>query len=366
MYEAITFEILLTRMINRAIDWAVAHNTVIDTREGSLIYSALAPAAAELKQADIELDNVLDESFADTQSRAFLIREAAERGVHVMLATKAIRRGEFNMDVPIGSRFSLNLLNYIVIERISLGVFKLECETPGNVGNLESGRLIPITFISGLTSAMLTDVLTPGEDDETTEHLRRRYFDSIDAQEFGGNIADYRTKVGNLPGVGGVKVYPVWAGGGTVKVVFTTSLYQPPLPALIADVQEAIDPLAFPGVGLGLAPIGHVVTVQGVTAKIINMQFSLVFQPGYTWAIIQTDAQEAIDQYLLELAEAWDTVDWQHDPTATLVVRVSQVETRLLDVQGVLDISGTLLNGLTSNIILDVNAVPVRGTITNV
>ena len=40
-------------------------------------------------------------------------------------------------------------------------------------------------------------------------------FDSMDAQSFGGNVADYKERVNAMNGVGGVKVYPVWNGGGT-------------------------------------------------------------------------------------------------------------------------------------------------------
>ena len=35
---------------------------------------------------------------------------------------------------------------------------------------------------------------------------------------FGGNIAQYRQWAKEIPGIGGVQVYPVWAGGGTVKL----------------------------------------------------------------------------------------------------------------------------------------------------
>ncbi|MEG1428042.1 MAG: phage tail protein, partial [Oscillospiraceae bacterium] len=120
MYENVTREVLLKRMLARIPDR-------FDKREGSVIYDALAPAAGELQMLYLELDRVLRESFADTQSRDFLILRGAERGVVPRAASAAIRKGRFNKDVPLGTRFSRNSLTYAVFERMEPGVFKLAC-----------------------------------------------------------------------------------------------------------------------------------------------------------------------------------------------------------------------------------------------
>lgn len=355
MYENVTYEILLERMLDRVL----AQNPNIDTREGSIIYNALAPAAVELQNMYIQLDTILNESFADTQTRDYLIKRCAERGVNVEEATKAIRKGEFNIDVAIGSRFSLNTLNYIVTEKISTGVFKLQCETAGYVGNVESGNLIPIDYIEGLQTAILTDVLVPGEDEEDTEHLRQRYFDSLDSQAFGGNITDYRDKTNALDGVGGVKVYPVWNGGGTVKLVIIDSTYGKPSATLVNNVQTAIDPTLNQGSGAGIAPIGHVVTVVGCGESTVDIQTNITFQEGWDWAALEPYVLESIDDYFNELSSTWASLD-------NIVVRISQIETRLLDLTGVLDIENTTLNGLAQNFIVPADNIPIRGAVTNV
>ncbi len=355
MYENVTYEILLERMLDRVL----AQNPNIDTREGSIIYNALAPAAVELQNMYIQLDTILNESFADTQTRDYLIKRCAERGVNVEEATKAIRKGEFNIDVAIGSRFSLNILNYIVTEKISTGVFKLQCETAGYAGNVESGNLIPIDYIEGLQTAVLTDVLVPGEDEEDTEHLRQRYFDSLDSQAFGGNITDYRDKTNALDGVGGVKVYPVWNGGGTVKLVIIDSTYGKPSATLVNNVQTAIDPTGNQGNGAGIAPIGHVVTVAGCGESTVDIQTNITFQEGWDWAALEPYVLESIDDYFNELSSTWASLD-------NIVVRISQIETRLLDLTGVLDIENTTLNGLAQNFIVPADNIPIRGAVTNV
>lgn len=44
-----------------------------------------------------------------------------------------------------------------------------------------------------------------------------------------------------------------------------------------------------------------------------------------------------------------------------IIVRISQIESRILDIEGVDDIEHTKLNELEENLTLDVNALAVRG-----
>ncbi len=71
MFEDQTFEAIMERMLNSI-------SADIDTREGSVIYNALAPAAAELAKSYIWLDTVLELVFSDTAQGEFLDRRAAE------------------------------------------------------------------------------------------------------------------------------------------------------------------------------------------------------------------------------------------------------------------------------------------------
>ncbi len=356
MYENMTYDFILQRMLNRVL----TYDPNIDTREGSIVYNALAPAAVELTNAYVQLGFILDATFADTAPRDYLIQRAAERGLSPYPATNAILQGEFNIDVPIGSRFSLvnEDSNYTVISKISIGIFRLQCETVGSVGNESLGRLIPIEYIEGLTSAYLTAVLTPGEDEEATEAFRQRYFDSLDAEAFGGNIKDYQDKTNALPGVGGVKVYPIWNGGGTVRLVIIASDYSVPTPDLIESVQTAIDPTQNSGEGVGIAPIGHVVTVEGVDSVAVNITIEITYQEGWTWEDIRPYAEEAVDKYFTELAATWASSD-------SLIVRISQIEIRFLDLPGVVDVANTTFNGAAQNLTLGADEIPVRGNMSD-
>lgn len=102
MFEDQTYESIMDRMLNRI-------SADIDTREGSVIYNALAPAAAELVKSYIWLDTVLELVFSDTAQGEFLDRRATEAGIERTAATKAVRAAEFTegITIPVGARFLL-------------------------------------------------------------------------------------------------------------------------------------------------------------------------------------------------------------------------------------------------------------------
>lgn len=347
MFDDMTFEYFLESMLERVPN-------SFDKREGSIIYNALAPAAAEMAELIILLSIFYDESYADTASYNYLVRKCKDRGILPNDATNAIVKGEFNIDVPIGSRFSLDNLNYVVTEKVSTGVFKLKCEDTGPIFNL--GKLIPVEYIEGLETAEITEILINGEYEEDEESLRKRYYDSLESEAFGGNISDYKEKVNKLQDIGGVKVYPVWNGGGTVKLVLINSSYDTPSLELINQTQEKIDPIQNQGKGLGVAPIGHIVTVVGVEKVSVNINTTITYQNGWNFEELKSTIEETIDDYFNELNKTWADKD-------NIIVRVSQVETRLLDLEGVLDIENTTINGNAANLTIDKDSIVTRGDI---
>lgn len=343
MYEDMTYEYIMEQMLDRVPD-------TMDKREGSVIYDALAPAAVELANMYIQLDTVLKLTFADTAVGEYLDRRCGERGITRQLATHAVVQGDFtpaSIDVT-GKRFNCDEYNYTVTAKTDTpGTYQLMCETPGSAANSVSGQLIPIEYINGLQTATITGVLIPGEDEETDNDLRSRYYDTLDSQAFGGNVTDYKNKVNAIDGVGAVKVTPVWNGGGTVKVTIIASDYSIPTDTLIQSVQKQMD---------AIAPIGHVVTVEGVTSTTVDISASITYQDGWNWDSAGAYITDAINAYFRELAEEWANLD-------ALIVRISQLETRILSCQGVLDISDTKLNGVASNLQLDSMSIPVKGSV---
>jgi len=107
---------------------------------------------------------------------------------------------------------------------------------------------------------------------------------------------------------------------------------------------------------MGLAPIGHTVTVVGVLENTVNIVTNITYQSGWNWNSAKSHILTAIDQYFKELGQAWDENE-------NLIVRISQLESKILACEGIVDIHGTTLNGSTSNLSLAADEIPVRGTV---
>lgn len=348
MYEDVTYEEIMTRMLDRVR----TTYPEVDTREGSLIYTAIAPCALELSIMYTELDRVLEEVFAESASLEYLEKRTAERGITQRLASNAIMQGNFDVVVPVGTRFSLGDLNYVVIDSENS---HLRCETAGTEPNNITGMLTPIDNVRGLNIAEITGCVIPGEDDEDVESLRSRYFSSLTTQSYGFNAQQYREVVNDMDGVGATRVIPVWNGGGTVKLVILDSKFASPSPTLVDTVQAAIDPLENQGVGMGLAPIGHTVTVVGAHETPINIECTFEYMDTHSWETVKDDVCKVLDSYFTNLSKNWET--------ESITVRITHINNALISVTGIEDVRGTKLNGSTNNVTLDVDCVPIRGTV---
>lgn len=358
MFEDKTFENLLSEKLKQVDD-------KYDKREGSIIYDALAPNSAEDAQVYIVLEWMFAQQHGETASRENLIKIAYDtRGIKPLEATYAKVKGVFNIAVDVGARFSIEDMTYVVTELIddAAHTYLLQCETIGTAGNKYLGSLIPINYIAGLTSAELTEVVVYARDEEDTEVFRQRWRDSFNSKTFGGNKADYREKIKGIEGVGGVKVDRATNAngekvGGYVRCTVISSNYDVPSAELIDSIQTIIDPEQNHGDGDGLAPIGAVVNIRAVTGVTIDVSATLTYDTDYSFAAVEKQIQAAIDGYFLELCKAWE-----NDKTG-LIVRIARVESAILDVQGVLDITDTTLNGGSENVILDAFSIPVRGEV---
>lgn len=404
MFEEFTFDALMDRMLTHVSD-------DLDKREGSIIYDALAPAALELAELYGVLEMTLNEAFADTASYYYLIKRAAERGLFPKEAAHARCKMVVTPEdsiITTGDRFNMESLNYTVKSAIDgePGAYVVECETEGMEGNQQLGELIPIETedeLNNLETAAITEILIPGEDEEDVESFRERYFASFETKAFGGNREDYKQRVNDIEGVGNCKVKRAWSNGyapsdmipaqevkdwfsgqseltvgkevyawmntvynaaseklltvgGTVHITVINAENKAPSDTLIKAVQNQLDPDDKTGEGMGAAPIGHVIKVNGVRNMTVDVGYEITYENGYTYADIIVPLSEAIDGYFEQLRGAWADLD-------NLIVRVSKLETIALSVKGVADILKTTINGAEQNLMLDQDCIPVRGEI---
>lgn len=342
MYEAVTYEVILQRMIDRVL----LQNPNIDTREGSIIYDALAPAAAELAQAYIALDASRNETFVKTSTGTYLDTRVNEFGLTRIAATKAVKKGVFNMDVPIGSRFSGDDFNYVVTEQISDGVYKIECETAGTIGNSYMGTLIPIEYIEGLTSAELTELLIPARDVETDDELIERFFKQLSEAPVDGNVTQYKKWAADYGPIGKAKVIPRWNGVNTVKVSILNNDSGAASADLIAVFQEYLDPNS-EGLGNGAAPIGSIVTVTTATELPINVSANVYIADGFTEVI---GIQDELTAWFKDIAYEKTNVNF-YEVAAVLLANAS-----------IERIQNLTINDGTIDIQIGNEEIPVLGT----
>lgn len=404
MFESKTYEALLASAMARV-------TAAVDKREGSMVMNGVAPSMAELAQLYIAADFVFQATYLLTAPREYLIKRASDRNMAPYPASAAVFRAVFNIEVPVGTRFSCEDLNFIVTGRLTDDTdtdtrlsHEVTCETVGAVANSYAGTLIPVEYVSGLTLAELVELIVPGDEEEETETFRQRVLDSFQSQAFGGNQADYIEKVRAIAGVGAVKVHAVWNGdispselipgdevtawyeaavgsleapvaawltaiytaaqsrkltvGGAVRLVIMASNNAVPSDTFLEEIQTAVDPVQNAGEGLGLAPIGHVVNVVGVEPETVDITLNLTYAAGWDWAAVHSYVVAVIDEYFAELAESWATADF-------LTVRISQIESRILSACSamVTDIGGTQINGVEANLVLGADSIPVRGAV---
>lgn len=365
--DRFTFEYLMEQSLSRV-------SPDVDTRQGSIIYDTLAVANYELAMKYMELKNILHAIFIQSTWGEYLDLRAAEQGLSRQSATQAIRLGQFTdsggepMDVPVGSIFSTIAptggLHYTVIEQIEKGSYQLECTEDGIVGNDYVGDLLPISNLNGLGSAVMSTLLVPGQNEETDDSLRGRFFAIVNERAFGGNVTQYKREVLEIDGVGAVQIYPVWNGGGTVKVSILSPEYDMVSQDFINSVQNILDP-RIEGLGLGIAPIGHQVTVGTATQRHIDVTLHLDFLQGNTTNQMRGVVVEAIEKYFNTLRRNWSSSD-DLNRYAVTVFR-SQIMAAVLAVEGVTNVSEVLFDALAVDVVLvqtgELQELPMLGEV---
>lgn len=353
MFEEKTFENILSDLLEYVSD----RNPDLDTREGSIIYTSLAPMALELETAYHEMDMILEETFLETASKEYLVKHGDQMGVPLNEATCGHFEGEFDVQLEVGTRFNLDKFNYNVIDLLEIvyetnedGSYKLDennekipkyyihelvCETEGAEPNTYGGDLTPITFVDNLSHAKLTSVIIYGEDEEETEAYRYRLQIHTKNPPIDGNVAQYNEWLNEYDGIGKYNVLPCWNGQNTVKLVVLNPENTKASDELVTQVQTYFDPPTstinddtslsdYPqgrGMGNGKAPIGAIVTVDTVSEVpvVIKCQLKLKDKNAST-----KEVQEAVDKYLKSIVLDKTTIGYM--PISAEIYKVDNVE----------------------------------------
>lgn len=342
----------------------------IDKRQGSIIYDALMPCAGELAQEYIEIQIFRDQTYLLDAVGKNLDRKGEDYTIPREKATQAERIGELIdindnlINLPIGSRFSVPESNmtitYYIKSYKETGKPILVCEQAGTVGNEYSGELLPLFSIDNLKSAIIGGTQTPAQDREEDEDYRARIISKLSSKGFGGNIADYKDYIDNIPGTSEPKVFPVWDGGGTVKVSVLDSQYNAISNEFKEEIKEILDPDEYTGQGVGIAPIGHVVTVDTPTEIEIDVSAQVTLD-SVTIGQIQSAVEENLETYMLFIRKSWVGLE-------DTSIFIAQVISAILAVQGITNVTNVTLNEQSQDLIYTNTAeeqfIPILGEVT--
>lgn len=334
MFESMTYGNIVSDMISRVTG-------DVDKREGSIIYDALAPIAYLLAQTYFNLENYIDLVSGDTAVGEYLDRVVNDYGITRKPPTYAVRKTETTGAVDIGTRWGLNETSYTITALLSLNVYSATCGQLGEAGNIYSGALDNIDNVSGIT-AILTDIITSGEEEETDDNLRTRFYVQIQAPITSGNADNYVKWALEVPGVGKAKVFPLWAGNGTVRVLIVDEnmSIDAALEAVVASYIETV------------RPIGATVTVSSPASLAINATANIVLDGSKTLADVQIAFINSLTAYLKETV--FDTYS----------ISYAKVGSMLLAVEGVEDYNTLLVNGGTVSITMLSTEMPIGGSVT--
>jgi len=285
-----------------------------------------------------------------------------KKGLERKRATFAI--GELlikgNGIVPLGSLFETEAgTQFQTVEEVTIsieGSIRVKAAIPGKDGNVPEDciTLIPIT-IQGITEVTNPLKTYDGFEEETDESLIERYLIEIQKPATSGNVYHYLQWARETSGVGDARVFPLWNGDNTVKIVIIDEEKQPASEELVTLTQEYIDPKGIDnstwGAGYGEAPIGAYCTVVSAVPVVINIETVLVIEAGYSVTDIKFSIENALRDHLKEITFVENHISY------------SILSSKILDVPGIKEWSELRINNGTINIPIENYEVAVLGSV---
>lgn len=361
--EYYSYENILRRMLAEIPD-------NMDKRPSSPIWNGLAPVASELANEYIEIQIYKDQTYVLTAIGENLDTIGNNYSIPRKKATYAERIIQLTdtndnlTNVPIGSRFSVpdsdSSITYVITRYLETGKAVVQCEQSGVIGNEYTGELLPLFSIDTLKEVIIISTETPAQDEEDDDTYRARIIDKLNTKGFAGNIRAYKDYIDEISGASEPKVFPVWNGGGTVKLSILDSEYNAITPEFQAEIKQLIDPEEYTGMGVGMAPIGHKVTIDTPTEVIINVTAGVYLVSGATIGSIQAQVEQNIENYLYSIRKTWvdDEISY---------VYVNRMLATILETAGIVNAENVKINGEASNVVMEHTAIeqfiPVFGEV---
>lgn len=341
----------------------------IDVSVGSYEYDALEPSNIEFAVTYFMLRNIILLAFPQYTFGKWLTYAAAARGVYRNAAKyatgKLLITGAVGTKIPEGTKFSnvipqgstvktkyYTTTAIAVIPEAGKTEVEIVADEAGTAGNAFANEItLNIESVKNITSVTNREPLTTGVDEENDESLLARLLEVARYQSASGNKKSYVIWAKEVSGVSEVDVVPLWNGPGSVKVIIVGDGGKP-IPELIKEVKEHLDPSDHEGEGEGRAPIGAIVTVTTVENLIINVSIASVeIGSGYEVGQVKSNIENALSSYVSGVSIG-------------SIVRMRAAEDAIKHAAGVVDFGLVLLNGKSENIQVAAHLKSVLGEVT--
>ena len=331
----------------------------VDISEHSLIYNALMPVCYELAYQSLMLDEALKMVFIDSAVEngygEYVEKRTLEQGVTRKQETYASGTvkliGKAKSKLPSGSKVSTTL-GFIyttqadcTINDDGVGYVNIIADGIGSKYNVDVGEinLLPVKY-EGIYSVTNEEKIDNGYDEESDEELYNRYLLKVQNPATSGNENDYLQWALEVSGVGFAKVYPLWNGNGTLKVVIADSNRQGADSELVEKVKEYIETQR---------PIGATVTVVSAEELALNISLKLSYNSKeYTLDQVKTNIKNSLNDYLKTIA------------FVNTYVSITKIGALIFNSSGIIDYSDLTINGGTENITIADGQIPVLGEVT--
>ena len=321
----------------------------VDTSEHGLVYSANMPAAYELSQNSLALDELTKRIHAKSAYLNGYIDELEKfcEDVGIYMHKKSYAdgivyvTGNPNATLPIGSLVAkAGAITYKTVADLTLdstgnGFVRIVATDAGSKYNASVGEinLFPIKYM-GILTVKNKEAITNGYDDETIDSLYNRYINKVSKPSTGGNLYDYENWALSVSEVGYAKCIPAEdiGHGGIVRVIIADNNYRKASKELIKRVHDYIE-----SVRPILAGTLEVITVTEVK---INITADVEIDSSITLTNVQESFKNALEKYFKE--NAYNNKK----------ISIAKIQSLLMNLNGVNDCSNLLINGKNTNIIL--------------
>lgn len=354
--------VILDRMIDRIDDtWR--------KEPGDFMYDAIATVPQEVIDLQISQDTLLQNmhaQYAEGESLDLLLDEIGltrfpavknQRTVHITADAGVVIPGGHKL-VAIVTGEDGNPIEYVINNTATFTTaltmaIPITAVTAGIEANLATGsELSLVPPIAGVRLIVDAGTDIQGRDTESDLAAWQRYDFQVKNPDTGGNKNDYKRWASEVEGVGKAKVFPLWNGNGTVKVVLIDTEMQPISPSLLVTAQNYIDP-GSSGRGEGQAPAGASVTAASGIPIALNLSANVVYENGADAVAAKASFTERLRQYLMTVAFT--------EPQMPIVY--NRVGAMFFETPGINNYSNLLINGGAADIMPGPEEVAVIGTV---